>query len=314
MTRTLLNRRQALKASGAAGVGAGVAVGAVTSPQVVEAGEGDSTPLRIVDTNVHLGRWPFRRLPLDHPQKLRDKLQRLGVAKAWVGSFDAILHRDLAAVNQRVAEACRNETLWTPVGAVHPGLVGWRDDLARCVEYGMRVVRLYPGYHGYSLSDEAFHAFLKLADARRLLVQLAVTLEDPRTQHERFRVADVDLRPLPELLQRIPTATVQLLNLRPSAKLPPALANHPRIYFDTSRVDSTDGVPNLVEQVGVNRVLFGSHAPLLIPEASLIRVHESNRLSDEQLRAVYGGSADRLLKRGLTRVPANEPPSPEAPR
>ena len=36
----------------------------------------DATPVqRIIDTNVHLFRWPFRRLPLDNTSRLVGKLR-----------------------------------------------------------------------------------------------------------------------------------------------------------------------------------------------------------------------------------------------
>ena len=87
---------------------------------------------------------------------------------------------------------------------------------------------------------------------------------------------------------------VQLLNYRPR-NIPAALVQLNRLYFDTARVEGTDGVPKLVSRVSAHRVLLGSHAPFLIPEAALIRTHESNQLDREALRLVWGTAADRLL-------------------
>ena len=78
----------------------------------------------IVDTNVYLSRWPFRRLPGDEPRDLVAKLKEHNVTQAWAGSFDALLHEDLAAANARLAESCDTHGggLLLPFGSVNPHL------------------------------------------------------------------------------------------------------------------------------------------------------------------------------------------------
>src|SRR5204863_6795783 len=63
-------------------------------------------PLMIVDVNVSLSRWPFRRLRGDELPELVSMLQARGVTQAWAGSFDALLHKDMAGVNERLAADC----------------------------------------------------------------------------------------------------------------------------------------------------------------------------------------------------------------
>ena len=291
MTRSndSINRRDALQIAAASGAAS------LLVSQSASGVEEESQPLDIVDTNVSLFHWPFRRLPLDQTAKLIRKLRLLGVTRAWAGSFEAILHRDLAGVNGRLAQECQQHGELVPIGTINPLLPGWENDLRQCFDkHGMPAVRVYPNYHGYTLQAPRFLQLLEKVTAAGRFLQLAAVMEDTRTQHLQHQVADVDLEPLPALLGRLGRARVQILNWRPRAALLEKLAKTPGIFFDTARVEGTDGVPQLVEKVGKDRVMFGSHAPFLIPEAALIRVHESSRLAELSLRTVLAANARRL--------------------
>jgi predicted TIM-barrel fold metal-dependent hydrolase len=257
----------------------------------------NSKSFRIVDSNVSLFHWPFRRLPLDESAALIKKLRSLGIAEAWAGSFEGVLHRDIAGVNQRLVDSCTLHTELTPIGSVNPTLPDWEEDLRRCVQdHKMPGIRLHPNYHGYTLDDPRFFRLVELATKAGCFIQLAVAMEDTRTQHPMLRVADVDLAPLPSVTKKIAAARIQILNHRLRSPLLEQLANSPGVCFDTSRVDSTDGIPTLVKKVSVSRVMFGSHAPFLIPEAALIRTHESGTIELADLRTVLAVNADAFGK------------------
>jgi len=256
------------------------------------------TPFQIIDSNVHLFQWPFRHLPLDTTGKLVDKLESLGVEQAWAGSYEGLMHRQMAAVNDRLATECGRHAELVPIGTIDPTLVRWQNDLEQCVlQHQMPGIRLYPGFHGYSLDSPAFGELLNESAAAGLFVQLVVAMEDTRTQHRQHQVPDVDLRPLARILPEAKGVRLQLLGARLRPAELRSLSTLPGLYFDTSRVDGTDGVPALCRAVPDGRVLYGSHAPFLVPEAALIRVHESGLVDQHSLAAVYAGNA-RQFHRG----------------
>lgn len=244
----------------------------------------------ILDTNVNLFRWPFRRLPLDETEKLVVKLRSLGVTKALAGSFEGIFHRDLTSANARLAEECASFPELVPVASVDPSMSGWERDLADA----KTAIRLHPGYHDYGLDHPAFLDLLLAASERGLLVQLAVALEDPRTQPDLMRVPEVDLTPLPVAMEKAPAAKVQLLNWKGRGVLPDALREIATLTVETAIADGTDAVARRVGSFGADRVLFGTHAPFLIPEAALLRVHEAG-LDDPTLLAVLRRNAERIV-------------------
>ena len=257
----------------------------------------DAVPqFKIIDTNVNLFQWPFRRLPLDETGALVKKLRSLAITQGWAGSFEAILHRDIASVNHRLVAACKNYPELIPIGSVNLQLPDWQADLHRCADvHKMSGIRLFPSYHEYTLADPRFEKLLKQAAKAGLFVQIAVTMEDLRTQHPRLRTPDVDLAPLSGVMRGIRGARVQILNLRPRATQLQLVAKTPGLHLDTARVEGTDGVPTLLKKTPASRVLFGTHAPLLIPEAALIRTHEAGQLDKKPLRALLSENARRLL-------------------
>ncbi len=288
---SILNRRQALELAGAVSLGlTSTCLAVENSPASTE------KPLEIIDTNIHLFRWPFRRLPLDETARLVKKLRQFNITQAWASSYEGLLHRDLSSVNRRLQQRCTAFPELIPIGTINPTLPGWQRDLVDCkTKLAMPGIRLYPNYHHYTLKDSLVTDLLQQAASLGLFVQIAVSLEDGRTQHRSMQVQDVDVSPLPALLGQFPNLPVQLLNAKLPVALTAQLAKLPNLFLDVSRVDGSAGIPRLAEVFSLNRILFGSHAPFLIPEAALIRVHESGQFDKAELRAIYAANAAAFL-------------------
>lgn len=268
-----MRRRDLLKASAAV--------------PILAAAEENESALKIIDGNVSLFQWPFRRLPLDSTEKLVEKMGELGIGSAMAGSFEGVFQRDLSAANARLAEECSRFPELRPVGSVNPTAPGWTGDVVQCVDrHRMSAVRLHPGYHGYELDHPNVVEFFAMAANADVTVQIAVALEDTRTHNDIARVDDVDLDKLPD----VGDCRVQLLNWKPRGSVPP------KVYIDTARIDRTDGIADLLSSHPADRIVFGTHAPFLIPEAALIRAVHENQLAEEQMQKILSGNANRLFR------------------
>jgi predicted TIM-barrel fold metal-dependent hydrolase len=255
----------------------------------------------VIDVNVHLSRWPFRRVPLDETPALVAKLREIGITQAWAASFDAILHKDVAAVNARLVETCRRDGggLLIPFGAVNPSLPDWEEDLRRCREqHQMPGIRLYPNYHGYTLDSPAFARLLELATAAKLLVQICVSMEDERSHHPLVRVPPVDVKPLPGVLANVPAARVMILNGLRGARsaLLSLLTRIDQVTFDIATLEGTGGVADVLTQIPAERLLLGTHAPFFYPQSAVLKLKESP-LSADVVRQLTSQNAERLLSR-----------------
>lgn len=256
----------------------------------------------VIDTNVYLGRCPFRHLPLDEPTKLAAKLQSIGVTQAWAAPFESLLHRDLDPLNARLAETCRSTeqgTFFIPIGAINPKLSGWRETLRRCVEiHKMSAIRLHPGHNNYSLDDPDFLALLGEAQQRNLLVQIAILMEDPRTQHPRVLVPAVDPSPLLTTLPKLPSLRIQLTNSLKSVNNPKLLASLAKlkVHFEISMLEGMAGVKTLLTTHPGFPVCYGSYAPFFYPVSAALKVKESQpELSVAELQSLSHGYAEKLI-------------------
>ncbi len=253
----------------------------------------------LIDTNVTLSHWPGRRVSLDDTANLVSALRRKGVTQAWAGSFDALLHKDLGAVNFRLTEECRRHGrgMLVPFGSVNPQVPDWEEELRRCHEdYKMPGIRLFPNYHRYQLDDPKFGKLLGLCVKRSLLVQISVMMEEERMQNPLLKVPHVDVSPLGTVLPAQPNARIVLLNWWRAVKGEQIskAAKAGNVCFDIATLEEVGGIACLLKLVPADRVIFGSYAPLFYFESALLKLKESP-LSPDQLEAIRSASAKKLL-------------------
>lgn len=300
-----LDRRQFINRTAVAG--AALALARSASPAHAAAAPAGRAP-GIIDTNVNLFRWPFRKLKYAEPAALVAKLRKHRVVEAWAGSFEALFDKDLNGANERLAAACRDHggaRLLRPFGSVNLAWPDWEEDLRRCHEvFKMPGVRIFPGYQPFDLAHPDLPRLLALVRERGLVLQVVFAMEDPRVHHAALSLLPFVAGALAAALKAEPGARVQVLHFSGNARGDDLnqLMRDTSASIDISRWESNGMVGRMIgarpetatPRVPVERVMFGSHAPFFPLETALLKLVESP-LTAAQLHAIMQGNARRLL-------------------
>jgi len=228
-------------------------------------------------------------------------LKQNQISKALAGSFDGILHKDIKAVNRRLVEECQSSgpDLLIPVGSVNPSLPGWESDVIAChEEWRMPGMRLHPNYHGYQLNDREVQKLFGMAAERGMFIQIAMRMEDVRTQHSLVKVPDVNFEALPKLMQQHSELQVTILNGMKSlsgASITKLTAN-PNLTIEIAMLEGVGGIEKLIKQVPYQQILFGSYFPFFYLESSLNKLKESDLGMQIEKQITWENAQKRFLE------------------
>ena len=248
--------------------------------------------MEIVDVCAWTGHWGSLRLAGGARQVVAS-LEEMGVGNVLLSPLDAAFAHNPHLANADVYEAAERFPAVRPVPVLDPGLADWREELRLAVDRGAAAVRWLPAYGGYDLED-ADECAAAVGEAG-LVLFVQTRLEDPRRQHPRAVVDDVDPAEVAELARRNPRVPVVIggATWKAILDLAPRILALERLYTDVSQADGMDSLLRMVEAGLTPRLLFGTHAPFFVPLAGLARVVLD--LDEREAGAILGGNARRLL-------------------
>ncbi|MBI3946053.1 MAG: amidohydrolase family protein [Armatimonadetes bacterium] len=252
----------------------------------------------MIDINAYAGPWPFRALPASAPSEVADVLQAAGIARALVSPLEALFFEDPRVANERLAARLQPEGTLLLCAVVNPRLANWRPVLTTAREsLGARAIKLHPGYHLYELDSPAARECLAAAGEAGLPVIIQLRMQDARAQHPLCRIPDVPAAAALEAARSAPGAQVVLGGIRfaearGQGDAIRALAN---VWVDLSQVEYVDGMRQVIQAVGSDRLLLGTHAPLFNVRSALLKLDEG-LLSDAERAAITRENARRLLR------------------
>lgn len=248
------------------------------------------------DMSAFVGPWPFRHLPDSTTEALDSRLRREGVTQAFVSPLEGLFAADPQPANACWEARLRDHPFFRFVPVINPTLTQWERALRACRDQAA-AVRLLPNYHEYSPSVECVHALMQVAAELGLPVFLQLRMQDVRSMHPRAQVPDVDWREALALAKLCPQTPliVTAPSWQEACKLREAAERLPNLYLVLCHLEIVDGLRRFVAEYGVERLLWGTHAPLFTPTAARLKV-EAARLTEQETFALLQGNARHLWK------------------
>lgn len=278
----------------------------------------------IVDANAYVGNWAFRDVDAT-PDDLVSMMDRKGVDKAVVSSLESAMYRNVHAGNRRLHEALEesgHRDRLIPFATINPTYPGWEADLEECVEeFGMQGVRLLPLYHDYDIHDPAVTALMDKCVDLDVPLMFIATLEDQRGRHPRVNLRDFEGNAkhwgeshgdaIVSQLKKSPETDVIIANGWAIAERVKreTTESYPNGVRMNNQVRSGETVfvlddlfmhfayqgENIVETIGVDRLVTGPKMPLLVFDAHY-KYTENLPVEDEERERVASGTILSLLE------------------
>lgn len=233
--------------------------------------------------------WPLRRTLTDCGVRLLDGY---GIGRAVISSLRAVFV-DWEAGNEEVLAVAQREPRYVPVVVLVPQVgVDQEVVVTGYVSRGARAFRLYPQYHRFRLEENPLvDEVCELASAHDLPVWLSIRLLMD------WSLPTVDTARVFGLARRFPETQFVISGVN-YGELPEALVGMKQCrntFLETSCLQVFGGLKRLADEVGADRLIFGTGLPLQYPLCNLEKVRASGlSLTDEDM--VLGGNVARLLK------------------
>ena len=237
--------------------------------------------INIVDVNTLFGFWPKRKADISLDTLLR-LMEEKGVSRAFTLSVRGIFY-DFTQGNDATLGACREHPQLMPVGTLNPARwLNCLDEAVRLIELGVRLVRFFPQYQEWNISQAPFQ---KLLD--KVLAPSGVGLMIP---------AEMGITAIGDLAKQVENPIIiEAFRYDRLAEAIVVMGEAPNIFVETHLINSPNFVEMLKSEARIERVVYGSYAPLAYMGAAIAPI-EYAHVSDEEKALIFGGNIQRILE------------------
>ncbi len=254
----------------------------------------------LIDINTYVGHWPFRKLRHNTPAKLLKLMDAKGIDQACVSSVSGVFYKNPQTANDDLAkDTKRYRDRLHPFAVINPTYVDWEHDLRASAEAGFKGIRIYPSYHAYTPDDACCSELASAAAEIGLIVSIPLRQTDARQRHWLINIPDMSAGSVAGLVSRHPKTRFMLVNgigFTGSA-LGQAGNGLPDNYLiGISRMSALghSEIRALIDNVGAERLAFGTGACLKYPDPPLVKIEVTNATRAEKDRIRFRNAAKWL--------------------
>jgi hypothetical protein len=235
----------------------------------------------IIDAYTLLGAWPETDVELS-VEALAAGMQARGVGRCLVTHTTAIFYDTTLGNDQALALGKQHQAV-IPVAVVNPlRYPGCLDEAERYLAQGVHAFRLCPREHDYPFSASVgplVELLGRLSRARLLLVDVSGV-----------RAPGISA----DIVSHLPVPTAFTTTEEGLGLVIEAGKRSQNVLAETSALDAGGAVEAAAKHLGVNRVLFGSAAPLKTLGAAVMSVQYAE-LPEPDRAAIFEGNVQRIM-------------------
>lgn len=253
----------------------------------------------LTDVSAWTGTWPFDLNGHVSLARLAERMEQAGINEALVSSLDAVLAPDPMAANRALLADCSGvgdrAVRFRPVPVINPVLATWQSDLAAIIEAAngtIPAVRLLPTWQGWGPDHpEATQCLHVIAD-HELVPIIQSRMIDERAMPVAALPSEFEVQEMAAWLGSSADAPVVLAGLyRPELQ---HIAGLDHVSVDLAFIESGDTLATILETLPPERVLLGTHAPLLEPLSAVAKLPVEGPHRDAAMRIGMQSARDWL--------------------
>ena len=215
-------------------------------------------------------------------ERLVTALKKHGVSKALAISTVGLLHNH-GDGNNETLRMCAADEMLIPVATIDPrGYFGPPGIIGKIAEQGFKMFRFFPVLQGWKLDHSAFGDVLAELDA----VGLPVMMQASEPGHSSMLAGN--------LFGRKNVFVLEGVSFENMAEAVSVMRKFDNLWMDTRELRVPGALRFLVDQVGADRVVFGSGC-LRSSFASAYAYVVESEIKDEDKEKILSGNMSRLL-------------------